>query len=330
MNDALLRVATGFKLILYGMIITIVSVAVLFVGACLVGMAGAAAAGPGGRGNGPPGAPMAAFGGMMILMVIFAGLWLLGAVLGLIGRVMCLAVPPQAASAKSLITIAVVMELGSVGANLFSIADNVGGNFLPPAAKLVLSGVTLLGGLLATILFLLFTRSLAKFIRSSALASRAMLVMWLGVAAAVCYLIAIVTIFAGMGAMMAGGGPGGAGGGGGAPPAGPMAVAVIVGGLLSMLALLIALVGSIFYVMLLVGMSSALRTYVRRRRSDYDDEDYSDDEDYDDENYEDEDYDRPRRRARDDEYDDGDDRPRRRDRDDYDDDDRKPWDRPRR
>jgi hypothetical protein len=295
MYDALIKVSTGFKLVYYGLVLIVLAVVVGMVGAFALG-AGAAAGG-GGRGA------VAAAGGLGLLV---GGMAVTGSVVGLIGRFMCLAVPDRAGGAKSKIVVSVALEVVSLLISLANLADDLGGNFLPAEFKMVGSGGGLICSIIAAILFLLFARDLALYIRRSKLADDAMSVLRLWVAAVGCYI-------AGFGILLVGAwgaGPGAAGGG-----AAGMACA---GGLLALAGLVIAIIALISYARLLIGMSDAVRKYAGKVRygGDEDGEDGFDDED-----------DRPRRRRRrDDDEDEDDDRPRRRRRRDEDEDDDR-WER---
>lgn len=293
MKSALLKVSTGLKLAFWGLVTMIAAAIILFVGIFVVAFA-AGAAGPrggGGGGGGMAGLPQ----GLIVLIVLFGGLYLIGFITGLVGRCMCIAVPSQVGSAKSMVTIAVVLELLSIAGNILSTADNVG-NFLPIPVKLVLSIVVGLSGLVATILFILFIRSVCLYVKRRDLASRAFTVIWLGVGGVACYIIGLVVIFAAAAAGMQGGGRGGGGG-----PGGPAMVGVCFGGLMSLIALILLLIMVIMYMMLLYSSSAAVYSYAHNRVS-RDEYEYDDrrDEDDDDDGYDrdydrDDDYDRPRR-----------------------------------
>lgn len=283
MNDALRTVSTGFKLVLIGVVLMIIAVAIAIFGLCLLF---AMAQG----GGGPPGGPMAFLEGAMIFALIVVALYLIGILIVLVGRFVCMAVPPETGSAKSLLVFSVVAELVGISASILNVADAFA-NFLSLELKLVVTIGGSLASLAGTITFLMFTHRLATFIRRPDLASRALSVIWLGVGFVVCYVGALIFVEAAKGGGPRAGGPAAAGG--------------CIGLVLVLVALLLLLIATIIYVIVLSGMSSALPRYASRGDyddyGDYDDRDDGYDDDYDD---------------RDDRDDDRDDRPRGR-----------PWDR---
>lgn len=282
MYDALIKVSTGFKLVYYGLMLIVLAVVVALIGGFVLG-AGAA--------GGVRGAA-AGFAGLGLLV---GGMAVTGSVVGLIGRFMCLAVPDRAGGAKSKIVVSVALEVVSLLISLANVLDDLGGNFLPAEFKVVGTGGGLVCSIIAAILFLLFARDLALYVRRRRLADDAMSVLRLWVAAVGCYI-------AGLGIMLAtvwgAGAPAAAAAGGGAVGL------ACAGGLLSLAGLVIAIIALISYARLLIGMSAAVRKYAATvRYGDDDDDDEDDDED-----------DRPRKRRRrddDDADDDEDDRGRR-------------------
>jgi hypothetical protein len=294
MSDALLRVATGFKLALYGLLLVVVAVAILFFGACLIGVAAGQAQQAGGA------APQNVLAGMTGLTVVVGLLALVGSVLGLVGRCMCLSTPEEAGAARSLVTASVALEVLAIFGFVGNSVDNAV-NVLPQEAKAAVALGSGLAAMVAAILFLLFTRSLARFVRRPDLAGRAMSVMWLWVGTTLFYVAGTAVVVIGFLAAMNNAGAGGA------APNGPMAAAGCAGGILVLAALVFGVIAAVLYALLLGGMSAALQAYARRRTDgDYDDDyDGRDEDGYDD---------GPRRRDEDEE-DDRDDRPSR------------PWDR---
>lgn len=302
MYDQLMKVSKGFKLVYIGIVIIIVGVIGGVLGACVVGGAGAAAGG--GK-------------GAAALVMVIAGLMMLcilgGTITGLVGRFFCLAVPERAGAAKPMIVISVILEVTGLVLGVVNSASDLAGGQLTPAAKMVLQGGNVLCSLTSAVLFLLFTRSVALFVRRRDLAATAMSVLWLWVATILCYGaglgIMLVGILAGGGAAAAGGGP--------KAGAGAAVGGACIGLVVILVALILALVALVRYIGLLKGMSAATAQHARRTRKKYEEEedeydDEEEEEEYDDEEEED---DRPRRRSRrrdEDDYDDEeDDRPRR-------------------
>lgn len=224
-------------------------------------------------------------------------LYLTGSILDLVGRFICLAVPEEVGSAKPLITISVVLQIGSLVGSILNVAADAGGLALPVPAKLAISLGSGVAGIAAIVLFILFIRSVCRYIRRQDLANRAMTVIWLWVGCVVGYVVAIVVM---LGAGFAAGGFGGGGQGGAA--GGAMAAGGCLGAIVGLAVLIMALVALVLYAMLLTGASAAVRQYAQRRSSRYGDFDDEDEEDgYDEDDDED---DRPRRRKRDDDDDD--------------------------
>jgi hypothetical protein len=287
MYRQLMKVSKGFKLVYIGVLLVILGVVGGILGACIAG--GVMGAG-GGRGGGA------------IMLVVAGGVMLCvlgGSITGLVGRFFCLAVPDRAGSAKPLIIISLILELSGMVLGVFNSGSGLSGRPLEGSAPMVLQGASVLCSLGSAVLFLLFTRSVANFVRRSDLADAAMLVLWLWVATMVLY-------GAGIGVMLAGVGGGKAGMAGGA----------CAGLVVMLVALILALIALVRYVNLLREMADAVAefagsgNYPRRRRkakakSYEDDEDDEDDRprrrkrrDDDDEDEDDEDDDDPRRRRR--------------------------------
>jgi hypothetical protein len=328
MYDRLMKVSRGFKLVYIGLVIAVVAVLAGVVGVAVVA-GGAAAA----NANNPNAAQQGAAGGMLAVVLGVVALALIGSIVGLVGRFFCLAVPDAAGAAKPMIMTSVGLEIANILVSIVSAADDAAELGLPQVAKAALQGASVIMSLTSAILFLLFARSVADFIRRRDLGRQAMSVLKLWAATVVCYLIGLGVMLAGL--MAAGVAPGQApppgGGAGGAPPPGAAAAAggACVGVIFMLAALVVGLIALVKYARLLTGMSQATAKYAERVGAGGGaDDDYADEDGYDDED------DRPRGRSRrDDDYDDEeeDDRPRGRGRrdedDDYDDDDD---DRPRR
>ena len=308
MSDALLKVSKGFKLVYIGLILIVLALVVGIVGAVVISRA-VAGANPG------PGGAAGALGVMEVLLWAVILLMLAGSITGLVGRFFCLAVPERVGAAKPMIIISVVLELVALGASVLNNANSLaGGRILPLTASAILGGVGAVLSIVSAILFLLFTRSVATYIRRYELADKAMSVLKLWGACVACYLAALGFIVAGI--VMAGAAGPGAGGGMGAGGA-------CVGLILMLVTLVIALIALIQYATLLSGMGQATAKYAHKaRRKEEEEEEY--DEEDDEEEYEEE---RPSGRSgradrhEDDEEDDRRGRPgRTRQHDDYEDD----------
>jgi hypothetical protein len=303
MSEALRKVSTGFKLVYYGLVLVVLAVIVGIVG--LAVLVGAAVGGAGGQAGG-----QAAAGGVIGLMLLVGGLAVIGSIVGLVGRVHCLAIPDEAGSAKPMIVTSVVLEVISLLSSVVNTADNVGGNFIPFQVKTVAGGLGMIFSVVAAILFLLFIRSAAEYVRRPRLADTAMSVLWLWVATIGCYIAGIVVVIVGVAAGAAAGGGAGRGAAGG--PGAGAAGGACVGSLLMLTALVLGLVALVRYARLLTEMSRATLRFADRM------------EEYDEQADEGNEDDRPRRSRRDEEEDE-DDRPRRsRRRDDDEDEDDRP------
>lgn len=147
------RVANGIKLVFWG--------SVMIVGSIFVAMFGGTAA---------------VFVGPELLLVVLAGVYfiqLAGGILSLIGRLLCLAVPPQVGG-KGLIVAAVALDAvafgGGVMAGIGTIEEDV--------ANLIGA----IAGFATFILFVLFVRKVALFLKQKHLVDDAKLVLVLLVA----------------------------------------------------------------------------------------------------------------------------------------------------
>jgi hypothetical protein len=247
------------------------------------------------------------------------GLSMVGVVVGLAGRYRCLAVPAEAGSARPLLTVSLALSVIGLASTLVLLANLVH-LFLSPEMLLAVAASGPVSSIAASVLFLLFTKETARYVRRPGLAARSMSVLWM-------WMLTLVLLVAGFAFLL--GAPSGARPG--SPPAaragdglaGAAAAAsalMILGGVAGQITL-------IRCVILLVAMSRATLAFAQGRTSDggFVDEDdrplrRRDADDYD--------PDRPRRRRRrrgdeDDPpprrrgADDGHDRPRRRDADDY-------------
>lgn len=269
MYRQLMKVSKGFRLVYVGILLIIMGMIGGLLGMCIAG--GVAGAG-GGRGG--AGMAVVVAGGMMLCMLI-------GSILGLVGRFLCLAVPEEAGPAKPLIIISVIFELTGLALTFFINAGVVVGRRLGGNAGLELQVAGMICSLTSAVLFLLFTRAAARFVRRSDLADAAMLVLGLWVGTIVCYGIALGVLLGGIGA-------------GGVLPLVVMIFALVIG-----------IAALVRYVNLLREMSEATEEFAgsgnyrrrrkrRKRRVQYEE----DEEDEDEEEDEGDDQDRQRRSRR--------------------------------
>jgi hypothetical protein len=263
--DTMKQVGTGFRMVYTGLLLIVLSVVIGFLGGCVLGAQGAVGG--------------AAF---QLLNLVTGGLSFAGSIVGLIGRFKCLAVPAAAGSAKPLISVSVGLEVIGLLLSILITIDRFGGDFLPLMMKASGMLAALVFSVASTILFLLFTKTCAQYVRRRDLAATAMSVLWLWVAMVVCLVLAIVVPLLGMQAA-------GAGGGGNAAAAGGIGALALL-----LAALVIGIIALIRYANLLLAMQAACNKF--SYNATYGDED--DDDDYDD--------DRPRKRRRDDDDDDDD------------------------
>jgi hypothetical protein len=175
MYRQLMKVSKGFRLVYVGILLIIMGMIGGLLGMCIAGgVAGAGAAGGG------AGLAVVVAGGMMLCMLI-------GGIMGLVGRFLCLAVPEEAGPAKPLIIMSVIFELTGLALTFFINAGVVVGRRLAGNAGLELQLAGMICSLTSAVLFLLFTRAAARFVRRSDLADAAMLVLGLWVGTIVCY-----------------------------------------------------------------------------------------------------------------------------------------------
>ena len=271
MFDQLMKVSRGFRLVYIGMIIVILGILGGVLGSCI----GAGVVGAGGGGGGV---------GLLLLVVAAMLVCILGgSITGLVGRFFCLAVPERAGSAKTMIFISVALELMALGLGIANSLTDFARVALPPAAKIALSGGNVLASLASAVMFLLFTKSLARFIKRRDLADTAMSVLWLWITTIACYAFGIIVMI--VGGIAAGGANAGVAG------------VACFGLVFTLVSLIIALVALIRYIGLLKEMCDATAQHARRvrksKRREVEDEDEDEDEDDDDD---DDDY--RRRRAR--------------------------------
>jgi hypothetical protein len=258
--DAMKQVGTGFRMVYTGLLLIVLAV--------VIGLLGAQ--GPAAMGG----------GAFKLLNLVTSGLSFAGSIVGLIGRFKCLAVPAAAGSTKPLISVSVGLEVIGLLLSILITIDRFGGDFLPLMMKVSGGLAALVFSVASAILFLLFTKSCAEYVRRRDLGGTAMSVLWLWVATVVCLVLAIVVPLLGLQAV-------GAGGGGNAAAAGGLGALALL-----LAALVLGIIALIRYSNLLLAMQTACNKFSYNNSYD-DDED--DDDDYDD---------RPRKRRRDDDDDD--------------------------
>jgi MFS family permease len=271
MSDALLKVSKGFKLVYIGLILMVLAFVVGVVGIFAVGGAMVAA-------NPGPGGGAGALGLMAVVLGLVILLVLAGSITGLVGRFFCLAIPERVGAAKPMIIISVILEVVALGASVLNNANSLaGGRILPLAASAILTGVGAVLSIVSAILFLLFARSVATYIRRYELADKAMSVLKLWGACVACYIAGLVIMLLG-GAMAGAAGPGAGGG---------MMAGACIGSILMLVTLVIALIALVQYATLLSGLSQATAKYAHKaRRKEEEEEEY--DEEDDEEEYEEE------------------------------------------
>lgn len=271
--DPMKQVGSGFKTVYTGLMLKVLAVVVGLVGAIvLVGGALNAGAGAGG-----------VMGGLLVLLVVVGALNFTGAVLELIGRIKCLAIPQSLASAKQLIIATVCLQAIAMIITVVGLLNALAGPFLPLGFAANIERVNTVFWIASEIIFLLFIKAVARGIRRSDLVQKAGTVLTLSIILIALYVVMIVlTIIAVAGA---GAGAGGMGGvqaaAGGAMIAGVLGLAILVLGIITL----------ILYARLLLAMQVACNKYAYNAAYDDDEED----DDYDD--------DRPRKRRRDDDDD---------------------------
>ncbi len=157
MTEAFKKVSSGFTLVYVGFLLQVVAVVIYVV--YVAGIQGGA--------FGVGGLQM-----FLNMMYLCSGLAGLGQIIGLIGRFRCLAIPPQV-GAKQTIVLSVVMGLVALMLALLAYANLYGSIFLPLDVVLILEPAANVVSLIAILLFLLYTRSVAEFIRRRDLATSA-------------------------------------------------------------------------------------------------------------------------------------------------------------
>jgi Sec-independent protein translocase protein TatA len=269
MSADLMTVSKGLKLVYWGLVVVVIAVVLGFLG----GLAGVA---------------LAAGGGARVLLVVIgiAGvISLVGRALMLVGTFFCLSTPPKARTAKSRITLSVIFTACAVVGSLVSTVDTFA-NLLPPLLKTIGGGLSQLAQIAGVILFLLFAKALAEFIRRKQLADDADDVLKLVYGLLGCQVISLGLAVAVV-ALAAGGGADAAGGVGVVG-----CIAMVVG----LAALVLSIMALIKGARLLTELSDAVRVHAKKVRKKEEDEDEGEEEDEPEEDEEDDD--RPRRRPR--------------------------------
>jgi hypothetical protein len=236
MYSQLMKVSRGFRLVYIGLVLFVLALLGGMGAVCLAAAAFASKKQPGGLAN------VLAIG--MLLCILGAS------ITGLIGRLLCLAIPSKAGSAKVLIVLSVGMELTGMTMGILNQVRNAGGlHFSPTVTEILQMGWVLLS-VGSAISFLLFTKAAARFMREEDLAEKAASVLWLWAAMFGCYVLATVITL-----VVVGNGPSGG-------AAGLMCVVV----LLLLGALVLALRALFRYVGLMRDMSDATEDYARSVR----------------------------------------------------------------
>jgi hypothetical protein len=245
MTGAFQKISSGFRLVYIGLLLVVLAV----VGGMLLVMFLA---------GGGPGNAAARADEIQMVVLGMVGLIVTGNVVGLIGRFQCLAVPQEIGEAKQLIAVSVALEATSMVTSLVNAADEFNG-FLPEGVKLVAAYAPSLMSVLGAILFLLYTRAVADFIRRRDLGVTAMSVLWIWVLVVVMMVAAIGVLFAVVGP------PGARAGAQAGPRAGGGAGGVAcVASLLVLAAGITALVNLARYAGLLIAMSAAAQNFAHR------------------------------------------------------------------
>lgn len=213
------NVSLGYKLVYYGVLLAVLAVLVA-VGAMVLG-GGAVLAG--GRGA------VAGLGFAGVLLIGTQVLYLVAAVLGLVGVCLCLAVPVEAGNARTLIMVCIGLLVGSIllgGAGVAGVEIGRDRGQLP----FFLAYLLVLG---SSVVFLLFSRALAEYLDRNDLADLAMSIL---VLMAIQFVLGLVITAVLVGGFLAG--LGGAGGGaiaGGACIAGAVWLVSFVLGIMALI-----------------------------------------------------------------------------------------------
>jgi hypothetical protein len=148
-TETLRRVASGLNLVYWGIGIVLLAILVGIIGGALTAVLGKAA--------------------VLIVAILPAGV-IVGTIVGFVGRLFCLAVPPQT-GAQGLIYGAVVCDVVAVALAL--------GQFVTEST--LVQGASNLLSLTATILFILFLKRVSQFVGRMDLAAKAKSLLVLGI-----------------------------------------------------------------------------------------------------------------------------------------------------
>ena len=256
MSDAFRALAGGFRLVYVGLVLVVLSVLVNAIGGPAANAVAQAQGAP------PPQIGVPPQGPALVVATVAGLIALAGGVLGLLGRIRCLAVPDAVPGAKGKIVTSVALE--AVGLTL-AVAVNVDQS----AVHALPMWASASGGLVATainvtagILFLLFTAAVARFIGRQDLARSTRTLLWLyGILLVLMVLLAgvLAWIIAQMGGLANLGDPPAQVRPQDVPPGAAAGGLVMCG--LGCPAMVLGLVSVILYARLLIGMRQACLRY---------------------------------------------------------------------
>jgi hypothetical protein len=256
MFKQLMNVSRGFRLVHIGLAMVAIAIVGIIFSTFLIFAAGAGLVGGAGRGA----LGLGLFGVVLtwVMYLTFAA----GSIVCLVGMIFCIAIPEKAGNAKLLITLSIVLALSAVGLGSFCQLARLLHFSLAPA--LLVTGLLGWGlfEMAACVLFLLFTKSVARFVRRLDLAGKAMSVLWLYVIAAGLYLFGgLLTVI-----LVIAGAAGGAAGGDPKAAAGGALAGVCLGFLVVGVGLLCGLVGLIRLIVLMKEMQEVVANYAMNNR----------------------------------------------------------------
>ena len=242
-SEALKQVSSGFRLVYISLLLFALAVVIAIVGYIIV------------RQMAQGGNLQGAIDLLQLVAIAVVCLQFGSSLFGLVGRIRCMAIPDEAAGAKQLIVISTALATINLLLNLLLLANDVGGDFFSDEVRLVLGIGQIVFWVASIILFLLFTRNTAEFVRRRDLSANSMSVLWLFVGALLFYGVA-------MGIQLAGGG-------GRRVRADEGACAA---GILVLVSLVIGLIALIQGARLLTGMTEATLSYASRVGEEYEDD----------------------------------------------------------
>lgn len=270
MSADLMKVSKGLRLVYWGLVVVIIAGVLGFLGRQAAGRIGETP--------------------LLVVRGIAEVIGFIGTIIGMVGRYYCLSTPPKARVAKSRITLSVIFTACAVVGSLVSTVDTFA-NLLPPLLKTIGGGLSQLAQIAGVILFLLFAKALAEFIRRKQLADDADDVLKLVYGLLGCQVISLGLAVAVV-ALAAGGGADAAGGVGVVG-----CIAMVVG----LAALVLSIMALIKGARLLTELSDAVRVHakkVRKKEREEEDEDEEEDEPEEEDEEENDDRPRPRRKRR--------------------------------